>query len=260
MMLGHIRHALALAMAALLTSLGPAPMAGAEETLVGSAVDSRVVLGLAVPQAAAQAMMPDGWKALTLPKGPLAGTNLVVVLSDRHLETGPDRKPGDPAVLRQVVLASYGVQPDAPAPRLYITRIYSDDTAHDPYGLVRAAAISRKHTLVGPAGAPATRSEEWAIAPAGGGEIILRFSHTAGTPVWTEGENRIYSAANPEFFRIYRFRQIDDLAMSEAMGKPLAGEIEVSVTVPELAAMFDGTERVTAVISRPVYTHDVYLP
>ena len=56
------------------------------EIAVGSNIDSRVVLAYKVNDAAAQALLPEGWKLLTLPKGPLAGANLLVAFIDRHLE------------------------------------------------------------------------------------------------------------------------------------------------------------------------------
>ena len=75
------------------------------ETPVGSNIESRVVLALKVDDAAVTAQLPEGWKALTLPQGPFAGANLIVLLSDRHLGLHPDGAPITPYSCR------------APAPR-----------------------------------------------------------------------------------------------------------------------------------------------
>ncbi len=49
--------------------------------------------------------------------------------------------------------------------------------------------------------------------------------------------------------------------MSVALGKPTSGEMKLESSVlPELAGIFDAAERVVALISRPVYTRDTFLP
>ena len=54
---------------------------------------------------------------------------------------------------------------------------------------------------------------------------------------------RPYSAARPDFHRIYRYRQLVDVAMSRPMGKALDGEMEFSVSIDELAPLFDEARR-----------------
>lgn len=248
----------AAAMVVAMVGLTPAPANG--ETLVGANVDSRVIMGFAAPQEAVQAWLPDGFTAITLPKGGMAGANLLLVLIDRHLDMAPDGAPAEPASSRSAVLASFGVAEGGGKPRLFATRIYATDADKDPYAVAVSAEVGRTSKLDGATAGERVRSEEWSVRPETGGSITVRYAHDAGVPVWSEGESRVFSAANPEYHRIYRYRQLDDLAMSEGLGKALSGEIEIRVDVPELATLFDGSERLVALITRPVYQRETFLP
>jgi hypothetical protein len=79
---------------------------------------------------------------------------------------------------------------------------------------------------------------------------------------WAPGEALPYSAARPDFHRIYRFEQLVDVAMSRAMGKDLDGSIEIEVEggPADFAALFDGSEALVGVMSIPVYVREVSLP
>ncbi|SNS72099.1 hypothetical protein [Tropicimonas sediminicola] len=247
----------ALAVGLALTTAG-GPVA-AEETLVGTNVDSRVVLGFAAPEAAVEEWLPDGYGLVTLPRGPMAGTNVLLVLIDRHLRLEADGTPAEPFAAREAVLASFAMA-EGGKPQLFATRIYATDATHDPFGISVAATIGRKSGLDGSEGESRVRSEDWVIAPEGGGQISVRYSHVAGMPVWSEGKSTAFSATTPTFHRIFHYRQLDDVAMSEGLGKTLDGTVEISIDVPELADMFDGSERLVAIISRPVYERQVFAP
>lgn len=71
------------------------------ETKVATTVESRIVLAFKADDSAVQEMMPEGWRLLTLPKGPLAGTNLIVSLIDRQLVLDAEGKPASPPTHRQ---------------------------------------------------------------------------------------------------------------------------------------------------------------
>lgn len=238
-----------------LLTAGQAP---ASETYVGSNADTRVLIGLAAPEAAAQAAMPDGWKILTLPRGPFAGSNVILSLVNRQLAWDEEGQPETVPTSRALVLLSFGIQPDAP-PRVFLTHIYTTDSGSDPYGIARPAAIS--HVMsVGDTETGTRRRETWEVETGSGGSLRLELDHIAGIPVRSDGEILSYSAANPDFYRIYRYEQLDDVAMSEGLQRPLDGNVSLEVSIPELGALFDGTERIVTVISRPFYRRDIYLP
>lgn len=249
--------AVVLLLAAALSCTGPARA----ETAVGSTVESRLLLGFKVDDAAAQKWMPEGWTAIALPKGPLAGANVFLVLMDRQLILDPEGKPEARSSSRAAALLSYGVAEGQPGPRMFITRVFEPAPMVDPYSNSVAAQITRStQSAVGADGATA-RSENWVVSPEGGGEIAVDLSFASGTASLVRGgEAMPYSAARPEFHRIYRYDQVVELVMSTALGKTVAGQAEVRVDLPDMAGMFDGSEQLAAILSIPVYIRDVFLP
>ena len=48
--------------------------------------------------------------------------------------------------------------------------------------------------------------------------------------------------------------------MSAPLGRALNGDLEISSSIPELAAMFSGDEKTIAVIVIPMYVREVFEP
>lgn len=230
------------------------------ETNVGSNIDSRIVLAFNVNDAAAQAFLPEGWSLLTLPKGPLAGANLLVAFIDRHLEMNPEGKPADPYSGRSVAILGYGTKQDVPGVRFFVTRVYETPPVANSYGNGVAAGISHDTNSSGPAEGGRRHQESWNVRPESGGEISLALSYEPGRPTWSKSEAMPYSSVTPDFHRIYRYQQLADLAMSAPLGKELKGGISFTSSVPELSGVFDGTEALLGVLAIPVYVREVFLP
>ena len=227
------------------------------ETPVGSNVESRIVLALKVQDDAATALLPDGWRALTLPQGPFAGANLIVLFSDRHLGIDPDGKPLDPFASRYSALVAYGISPEADGPRMFVARTYETPPVLGVYGNAVGAAITRTASLSGEGGGPRTREERWTVEAENGDRIAFELSYEQGRPGWSSGEATPYSSEVPDFHRIYRYDQLADLAMSVGVSRPLDGEARLEASVPPL---LDGTEVLQAITVIPVYVREVWLP
>ena len=73
------------------------------ETLVESNLLFRIYMAFNVDQAAAQAWLPDPWKAVSLPKGPFKGANLYLILDDRFLNQDAEGKPTSISLKPQAV-------------------------------------------------------------------------------------------------------------------------------------------------------------
>ncbi len=230
------------------------------ETLSGKNVDSRVLLGISAPAAGVQAFMPDGWTSVSFPGGPLAGANLLMAMIDSRIEMDAEGKPLAPPSRRAVALVGLGKQDDGDAVRMFVLRIYTTTPERDPYGVAMQAGIARTLSVTGPANGPRESDDFWRVVVEDGGKIRLDLKYTTSKRGWSDGELLPYSAANPNFYRIYRYNQLVDLVMSKAVGKPMNGEFKLVSTVLELADVFDGSEEVVAVLDVPVYVRDVYLP
>lgn len=251
-------RSLTVSMALLLTFFQNVPATA--ETLVGSNVDSRVILAFHVNEESAQAFMPEGWKLFALPKGPLAGANLLVAFIDRNLALDAEGKPLDPYSSRSVAILNYGTKEGVEGMRTYITRVYETPPVASSYGNGVSASIARNAALDGPADGVRNHEETWTVKPETGGEISFELSYKSGRPGWSSSEAKPYSNANPDFHRIYRYQQLADLAMSTAIGRELNGEISFQSSVPELAGLFDGNESLIGVLTIPVYVREVSLP
>ena len=230
------------------------------ETTVGSNVDSRVVLAFKANDEAIQANLPDGWGLLTLPNGPLAGSNLLVSFIDRHLALDAEGKPLAPHSDRSVALLAYGVKPGVEGARMFVLRVFEMPPVASSYDNGIAASISREFTLTGSADDTRTHQEVWRIEPETGGVLGLDLTYRSGRPGWSSSEAMPYSAVNPDFHRIYRYDQLVDLAMSAALGRELNGDIQLQSSIPEFAGVFDGDESLTGILVIPVYVREVLLP
>lgn len=230
------------------------------ETFVGSNVDSRIIVALEMNEDAVQAMLPDGWSLVPFPGGPLAGANVLVIAVDRHMARDAEGQPADPSTYRGFAMASLGKDSGSDTVRVYVTRIYATPQDYDPYGNAEPASIRRMASIESSDNDPAKITEAWSISPESGGELKLNLSYVAGTPSWGSDEAFPYSNVNPEFHRIYRYDQLVDLAMSEAAGKALDGDISLESSIAELDGLFDGSERIVGVVYVPAYARKLYLP
>jgi hypothetical protein len=133
--------------------------------------------------------------------------------------------------------------------------------APGPYGVNLPAEVRMERVLrAGPDGA--RRGEErWTIAEGEGGERVdLRLRYTAAVPSRANPEVRVYSAWNPEFYRIYRVDQGSDALRGAAAGADRVEECAFSAAGGRLGALFDGSERLVGVLSMPWYVRRVFLP
>lgn len=231
--------------------------AGAE-SFVGSNVDTRLTLAFDVSDEAAQAWLPEGWSLTQFPGGPLAGSDLLVIFIDRHVNLDPEDKPSDHPHYRGVALVSPATRGDEM--RLYVTRVYITDAEVNPYSNSIAAEIGRKATLEGSGNAPPSRSEEWSVEDEAGGTISFRLVHAGGPPGFAALEALPYSNVEPDFHRIYRYEQVADLVKSAPAGVDRVEDVSFTTTIEELMPMFDGSEEMLAIISVPWYLRHTYLP
>ena len=189
------------------------PTASPGETFVGSTNDSRIVIAFKVPEKAAQARIPEGWTISPVAKGPLKGSNLLVVLIDRHLNLDAQGKPAKIPQYRAVALVSPASQPRSKTTRLYITRVYVTDASLNAYKNSIGADIQRKATYsVGDNAA--TGSETWSVKTGSGKTMSFQMEYSASTPSYVEGQSLPYSNIEPEFHRIYRYKQLTTLLLS----------------------------------------------
>ena len=105
-----------------------------------------------------------------------------------------------------------------------------------------------------------TVQEAWEAKGGDGEALEVQAEFTRGPLTRDKFEARIYSAAKPDFFRIYRVEQLTDVARSVAVGVDRVSKLHIQASGPKLSKLFDGSEHLISVSSIPVYLRSLYLP
>jgi len=87
-----------------------------------------------------------------------------------------------------------------------------------------------------------------------------RHQYQLARPLQAKSEQKIYSAAEPSFFRIYRIETATDMLKSIPAGINRVQNYQLRVAMPELGKLFDGTEQLVGVAVYPLYLRQVFLP
>jgi hypothetical protein len=238
-------------------ALGQARPAAAE-TPTEITNETRTILSFRVSDAEAQALLPEGWTVAPSPQGPSTGTNLTLVLVDRYLATDPEGKPLDPATNRLAVLVVPGKNEATGAAGPVIVAGFSADPkgAPGPYKTYVPATVTADRVIK--IGETDEVEEAWRIEGSGGDRLDLRMAYTRGLPAFTKFDQKVYSGADPSFYRLYRGDQGTDVVRSTVTDVDRASQLELDAAGPQLGVL-DGVEVVSA-LSLPWYRRTTSLP
>src|SRR6478735_7264019 len=217
--------------------------AQSNEKYTGSNVDVRTILSFKASDAAVQKMLPEGWEVNSPAAGPSKGANLGLSLIDQITAQDAEGKPA--TTFRGAVFTIPAKKKGADTAG---TMVFT--------GLMSAGAPGAYGVYV-PAKAKVEREVE---TEADGKSIEVEIEYERGPALRNKVEAKVFSAAKPEFYRIYRFEQASDVARSTANGVDRVGKISVKGTGEKLAPLFDGAQQLISVTSIPWYSRQVYLP
>jgi len=232
------------------------------ETLVQSTAETRLVVALHVGQAELQKLVPNPFQVTPIPGGPLKGANFTVVFIDAFLLLDPQGKPDIGGINR---LAVFAVPAKHPQTGEMVTVIIGGFTANIDYvpGAYKNfthATIQREQTYKGANIEAGMGSDFWEVQGTRGGTIELRLQYQRALPARAKSEQKIYSAVEPSFFRIYRTDTATDMVKSIPDGIDRVQKYQLRMAVPELSKLFDGTEQLVGVQVIPLYVRQVFLP
>jgi hypothetical protein len=239
----------------LLVATGPALAA---EKYVGGNVDVRTTLAFKAPDAGVRKFLPAGWDLDVANSGPAKDVNLRLTFIDRLTAQDAEGKALDPA--RVITLGVPAKRTSSETRGTMLFRIYSSTAAGvpGPYGVsVQANTNMERRVRIDPAGT-ATVEESWELQSQDGDSIQLQIQYVRGTTTTGKAENLMYSAAKPDFYRIYRSEQAVDVVRE--LGTDRVQKIIFKTSGPKLAPLFDGSELLIGVTSVPWYTRQTYLP
>ncbi len=229
------------------------------EKLFSNDLEIRTALTFKVSDAAVQKMLPAGWQLNSPADGPTKGVNLSVTLINQTLTQDPDGKPLSPR--------SYVVL-NAPAKKtgttIAGTMVFGGFVAQEvvpgAYGVYVPAKVTVDRKQRTDADGKTSIEETWEAQADDGSTIEIQIQFVRGVPARSKLEARIYSAAKPDFYRIYRFEQAADLARSTATGVDRVSKFSIKASGPKLTPLFDGSEQLVSVTSVPYFFRSIYLP
>jgi hypothetical protein len=245
--------------ALLVLAVAPA-MAQEKEKLSSNDLETRTTLTFKVSDAALQKMLAPGWEANSPADGPSKGFNLAVVLINQTATQDPDGKPL-PARTYIALAAPVKKTGTDVAGSMAIGGFTSHEGAPGAYGVHAPAKIALdrgQHTE--PDGKTLIR-ETWEARGDDGSAIEVRVEFVRGIANRSSKmEAKVYSAAKPDFYRIYRFEQAADVVRSAATGTDRLLNLTIRAIGPKLSPLFDGSEQLISVTSIPYYSRSIYLP
>jgi len=233
--------------------------AAAGEKLVGTYGEERALLRFKVSDATVQKFLPEGWQASPDTAGPSKDANLNVVFVDVFSAQNPDGKPEDPYRVAAVVIPAKKKGTEATVP-MVVTGLASPSYAPGAYGAFSpAGATIDRHVHTDPSG-KSNIEETWEFKADGGDLVQLQLQYDRGALTRSKLETTPHSAANPEFYRIYRIEQAADIVRSTPTGTDHAQKFIFKATGGKLSQIFDGSEQLISITSLPFYSRQVSLP
>lgn len=233
------------------------------EQVSESDVDTRLNLAFHAEDARLEQYLPPPWKASAFPGGPIKGANLVLVLVEKLLAQGPDGKPlAVGGTERAVAVVVPAKKVDSEELRLFVIKSYTNDRQGLPGPYKNAALVSmRRHfELKQEAESLGTASDFWEMKDPSGATMYVRVAYQRTVPSRAKFEMRPYSAADPNFFRIYRGEQGVELLKSAPANVNRISQFEFHPGLPELEALLGKSPELVGITSNPWYIRQVSLP
>jgi hypothetical protein len=236
-----------------------AASAQSNEKLYGSNTDVRTVLAFKVDDAKVQKLVPAGWVVDSPSAGPNKGANLGITLIDQIVQLDAEGKPLPP--IKGAVFTFPGKKADSDAAGTVVWGgLVSAASAPGVYGVYVPAkgAIDRKSRT--DVAGESIVDEVWQFTSDDGTGVEIQIQYVRGVPTRNKAEAKVYSAAKPDFYRIYRLENLLDLARSTATGIDRVKTFSIKASGSKFGPLFDGSHQLISVTSQPWYARHTYLP
>jgi len=220
------------------------------------------MVALRVGQAELQKLVPTPLHVTPVPGGPFKEANFFVVFIDAFLVHDAQGKPDMGGILRLVVFAVPAKHSQTGEMVTVVISGFSASPDYVPgaYKNYVPATIRREQTHKGANLEAGVGIDFWEVQGTRGGIIELRLQYQRALPSRAKAEQKIYSAVEPSFFRIYRLDTATDMVKSIPAGIDRVQNYQLRVAVPELSKLFDGTEQLVGISVIPMYLRQVFLP
>jgi hypothetical protein len=238
------------------------PHAARAESLVESSVETRTVLAFRVGETALQRWVSEPLQITPIQSGPFKGANLFVIFMDKLVKLDAEGNPSEGGNDRAVVFAAVAKRPQDEKPNVYVIRIFTANPKAIPgaYKNSVLASVRREQALRMDNLEPGTEEQEWDVRDSAGGTIEFRLRCLRGRPTPGKVEQNVYSAIEPDFYRIYRVDQGMDVVKSLSAGIDRVQTYELRVTAAGLYGLFDGSAQLVSIAILPWYLRQIFLP
>lgn len=220
----------------------------------------RLYIWLRVDPDALQRVLPDGWVAQPT-TGHLEGANLAVVLIEGVAASDASGNPLPAVEHFAVVAVPARTERVGSAAFIVIDGMAAPATsAPGAYGLYKPARVAIERRSSSQSASSAVVEERWQFASGTGDDISVRVVYERGVGVRKHIEPRIYSGTRPNFYRIYKVEQVDDLVHTVHGDGPRAKVLEFSVAGGRLSELGANEEAIVGLVSVPSYHREIFLP
>jgi hypothetical protein len=230
---------------------------------------ARTMLALEGNAAALRRRLPGGWELAPYAGDDLRGTSMrgANLLVPFHEVYAVRTREGQPAGLPQLSYIAFVSQARDRATGT-LAHVHWFSYTEDPAGVpgkyrdARLARITRSQTFTKER-LGETRVRETFSAVADGGEVHLSLAYQqGGMVIWATAEKPnlpLQAASDPTIVRWYQEDQVLNVVRSGPLGVDGVSELSLRVR-GELGDVFDGGERVVAVVIQRPYMRGVYVP
>jgi hypothetical protein len=230
---------------------------------------ARTMLAIEGDTTALQRRLPRGWELMPYAGKDLRGTslngaNILVPFHEVYAIRSHDGKVVGQQQMSYVVFVSQASN-NATGEVAHVHWLtYTEDPTAVPgkYKDAELANVTRSQTFTKERQGE-THVRQTFDAVAEGGEIHLSLAYEQGGIVmWVTADEPnlpLYAARDPSVVRVYKEDQVINIVRSVPMNIDRVSEISLNVR-GELEDVFDGTERVVAVVIQHPYMREVYVP
>jgi hypothetical protein len=243
--------------------------------LVDTTVGTRLLLGFIVPAAALQQRLPHPWQLSSLPASYLSALglnaqrlpelpNLQLVFNDYLLNQDAQGRTQTNASERNVAFSISATNPNTGEEGMIHVRSFTGNphAVPGPYCDALPAQVRRDSHVVGE-GTSSRVGEHFQLDPEAGGTIDLQLTYERGPLLRMVGDRPAFpewAAADTRIQRIHQEESLLEVILLDALGINRVQMLKFQMTVPELADLFDGSERLVSIIGNPQYARKIFSP
>jgi hypothetical protein len=197
-----------------------------------------------------------------MPSGPFKDANLFVIFMDKLVKLDAEGKSSEGGNDRAVVFAAVAKRPQDDKPNVYVIRIFTANPKALPGADKNSvpASVRREQALKMIDVEPGTDEQQWDVRDSTGGTIEFRLRCLRSLPTPGKVEQNVYSAVEPDYFRIYRVDQGMDVVKSLSAGIDRVQSYEFRATAAGLHELFDGSAQLVGIAILPWYLRQIFLP